>query len=376
MKYLIVPIAIFTALLSGIQTKAQTAPFAIYSASDSTWGPMCLAPSTIDFYMYGVAGAFNPQIDVVTCAIHYGDGTSDTVNVNVYGDFTYADFWAATQHEYTAPGTYTVYYEAWGTPLSGTTFYYDSLIVSNEIIISDTCGSVSGTAYYDTNNNCVYDAGELPMPNLCIALYEGGQAVAYDYTDADGSYDFDAPINGTYEVQLLSQTFNNVCPGNVQSVGAVPNTSLDFALFCDTAYFDLAGTLSAWQVRPGFDGYLYLFLSNNGCLPQSGTATIVLDPVTTYNGYCSQPNAITANGSTLTIDFAALVGGQDGALFQIGIYTDPAAFLNTQACFLLNVTPTTGDSDPANNSDNYCFTVTNSWDPNDKAVTPANGPDG
>lgn len=367
-----------TALMSLAITEvhAQAQPFGIVSAADSTFGPLCTTPASIDFFIYGWANQFNAQTETVTCAFHYGDGTSDTVTAQLWGDFAGLNFFAYGAHQYTAPGSYTVYYEAWGTA-SGS-FYYDSLIVADEIVISDTCGTIEGTVWYDADNNCQIGVSEPMMESRPIGLFNvgGTQPIAYDYTDANGAYGFYAPMGGNYEVHLLDQSYNNACPGFVQPVGTMPNSGIDFGVFCDSTYFDLAGSLSAWQIRPGFNGNLYLYINNLGCLPQSGTATITLDPVVSYNGTCFPQGAITASGNTLTFNFAAISSGQWGSWVHIGVYTDPGAILNTTACFNLSVTPTNGDADLTNNSGTFCFPVTNSWDPNDKAVTPGTGANG
>ena len=48
-------------------------------------------------------------------------------------------------------------------------------------------------------------------------------------------------------------------------------------------------------------------------------------------------------------------------IFQIG----------DSVCIYLNITPTVGDADPSNNSEKFCFPIRNSYDPNDKSVSPA-----
>jgi len=358
------------------QADAQPFPpeFAITSAGDSTWGTLCSSPAPIAFVMEGWAMPFDQQTGEVWCTYHFGDGTSTTVQAYLYGGVVGMNFFSSIDHIYQSPGSYTVKYEVYGT--ANGIDYYDSLIVVNDIIISDTCGTIGGVAFYDQNDNCTMDQGELPLQNIMFGLYENGVLITYDWTNADGDYDFYAPLGGNYEVRLLTAGYTDICPGTAQSVGTVPNTDLHFALSCDADLFDLEGLLSGAGFRPGFDGWLTATAFNNGCLPQSGQLIIELDPITTYNGTSYPQGVVSVSGSTITIDLDALSVVGNGAWFQIGLYTDPGAFLDTQACFDMTITPTVGDADPANNAGTYCFPVTNSWDPNDKAVSPGVGENG
>jgi uncharacterized repeat protein (TIGR01451 family) len=364
-------------LLCGMQIQQANAQmsFGILQASDSTYGPLCSSPAPIDFYMYGWATEFDQGAGTVYCTYHFGDGQSQTVTAQLYGDFAGLNFFSSAQHVYAAPGNYTVMYEVYGTVTGGGS-YYDSLIVQNEIVIADTCGTIGGVTFYDANGNCTFDNGEEALANMSLALVSNGEVVGYDWTNALGEYDFYAPVGVNYEVQLLTQGYTDVCPGTVQNVGGLPNTGLNFAVSCDSNLFDLTGSLSGWGFRPGFDGWLTASVLNNGCLPTSGTLTIELDPITTYNGMAYPQGAVTVVGSTVTIDFGQLSVLNNSTWFQIGLYTDPSAIVDSLVCFDLAVSPTDGDSDVSNNTGTYCFEVRNSWDPNDKAVSPSVGENG
>ncbi|MBK7966792.1 MAG: T9SS type A sorting domain-containing protein [Bacteroidetes bacterium] len=76
------------------------------------------------------------------------------------------------------------------------------------------------------------------------------------------------------------------------------------------------------------------------------------------------------NGDTLLYsipDFGAVNFYND---FRFLVQTDTLAQLNDQVCFNVLVTPVAGDNNPANNYYSHCFTVVNSYDPNDKQVSP------
>jgi hypothetical protein len=78
----------------------------------------------------------------------------------------------------------------------------------------------------------------------------------------------------------------------------------------------------------------------------------------------------TVSGNTITWNVADF--GTTNALmdFNIIVQTDTLAQAGQQVCFTVHITPTSGDNNPANNTFDYCFTVTNSYDPNEKEVYP------
>lgn len=362
----ILPLFIFISMALG--SKAQQA-FEMTYATDSTWGALCTAPQQIDFICGGNAFVFDPfGTDTVWVNFNFGDGSDTTVASWLFGDFTGANFFAQAFHTYQSPGNYSVQYTAWGT--TGGNFYSDTLLVYDEIIISDTCGTVEGVVYLDDNNNCMFDAGEEVLPNTYVNIQHNGQWMGADYTDANGEYHFEVPVNLTYDVELYTQGFTNVCPSNLLNVTTVPSADNDFGVYCDTVQFDLAGALSGWAFRPGLIGYLSPHVWNNGCLPQDGQIKLLLDPLVTFS-YDWPMNSVTWSGDTAIIDFAALSSyNWQSQWFSLGLMVDSTAIIDSLVCFEMWVCPENGDGDITNNYVNQCFPIVNSWDPNDKQVSP------
>ncbi|MFT5279906.1 MAG: putative repeat protein (TIGR01451 family) [Bacteroidia bacterium] len=344
--------------------------FEITWASDSTWGALCTAPQEIEFIAGGWAGPFDPfGTDSVYVSFNFGDGSETTVASYLYGDFAGANFFASAFHTYSSPGNYTVQYIAYGAT-NGASFA-DTVLVVDEIIISDTCGSVEGLVYVDDNNNCMHDPGEPVLPNVYVNAQQNGNWMDADYTDANGMYHFDLPIGQTFDVELYTNGFTNVCPSTLLSVSTIPSDDNDFGVYCDTVQFDLTGSLSGWAFRPGLIGYLHPHIWNNGCLPQDGQVKILLDPLTTFVSDWPQ-NSVTMSGDTLIVDFDPLSSyNWQNQYFSFGLMVDSTAILDSLVCFEMWVCPEDGDFDPTNNYIQECFTVVNSYDPNDKQVTPA-----
>ncbi|MBL0054325.1 MAG: T9SS type A sorting domain-containing protein [Bacteroidetes bacterium] len=104
----------------------------------------------------------------------------------------------------------------------------------------------------------------------------------------------------------------------------------------------------------------------------SGAVQIIITGPASYIVTVNGALTPTLNGDTLTYtiaDFGLVDFDND---FQIQVQTDTLAQLGQQVCFEVNVTPTIGDNNPANNTLTHCFTVVNSYDPNLKSVYPVN----
>nr|MBK9652502.1 T9SS type A sorting domain-containing protein [Bacteroidota bacterium] len=107
-------------------------------------------------------------------------------------------------------------------------------------------------------------------------------------------------------------------------------------------------------------------------LSTSGAVQIIITGPATYIGTVNGALTPIVNGDTLTYtipDFGLVDFDND---FQIQVQTDTLAQLGDQVCFEVNVTPTMGDNNVANNTLAHCFTVVNSYDPNLKSVSPVN----
>ena len=368
-------IPLLLALFAYSGTQAQQT-FEITWATDSTWGALCTAPQEIEFICGGWAVPFDPfGTDTVWAYFNFGDGNDTTVATYLYGDLIGANFFGSAFHTYASPGNYSVQYIVYGT--TGGQYYSDSLFVQNEIIISDTCGSVEGLVYVDDNNNCMYDVGEPVLPNVYVNAQQNGNWADADFTDANGMYHFDLPVGQTYDVELYTGGFTNVCPSTNIQVSTIPSDNNDFGVQCDTVQFDLTGSLSGWAFRPGLVGYLNPNVWNNGCLPQSGQVKILIDPITTFvNDW--PLGSVTQSGDTLIIDFSALSSyNWQSQYYSLSLMVDSTAIVDSLVCFEMWVCPEAGDFDPTNNYVYECFPVVNSWDPNDKQVSPAGvGPTG
>lgn len=369
MKQLSLVVFFAIALLMGGTLKAQPSlPLEIVEASDSVWYTPCPAPQTIEMYMYGNASGYNPQ-DLITIQVYFGDGTDTSFTTPVQQSFI-PSFFAWFQHTYQYAGQYTVMYIA-----TGPDNYADTLIHPNEVLIGDTCGNISGVVYIDENSNCQFDQGESPLAYGAVSLSTGGNIVDWAYTNANGEYYFDAPIGQQYNLNFSvngnSQGIIPTCPNSGDIfVGSVPSAGNDFGVECENG-FDLTPYVSGWGFRPGFAAQISVCPRNLHCLPTSGELMLVLnDPLIDYTGAVPPPDNV--SGDTLFWDFTNISNlTYFGNCITVHVNTDTAAQIGDEVCVEALISPVVGDADPSNNMVSECYPVQNSWDPNDKAVSPS-----
>lgn len=150
-------------------------------ASDSTYYN-CSMPLSTNFMVSGNANGYGSN-DSISITIETGDGAVYTqtqpASSQYYGWFN---------HTYTAHGNYTVKYYV---SIPGAS---DSIIKPFEVM-AGVCDTLTGTAFYDQNGNCIMDAGETPLSGFYVGLNNPGENYPSfgDFTDANGDYSIAAP---------------------------------------------------------------------------------------------------------------------------------------------------------------------------------------
>jgi uncharacterized repeat protein (TIGR01451 family) len=338
-----------------------------YFDADSSSLYYCTAPQSAAFMLYGNVTGY-AMTDSFLIEISYGDG----VDTSFYLILNNLYFYSNTDHIYQNPGTYTASLIVTAPDLQTDTAYAQS------ISISSTCGPISGIVYEDINANCIYDSGDILLPNISLTLFNGTQYVAWTNTDSNGVYSFNVPSGSTYEIHVdanngYSSHYTATCPiSGIITVSSIPSSGNDFGLGCPPA-FDLRGNVTGWGFRPGFTTSVCVSAFNQFCNTPNGQIELVLSsnltplPDTAGIGY-------TISGNTVTFPIS---GPEFYWSFCFPVAVSTSAQIGDSACITMNITPTAGDSFPSNNSDVFCFPIRNSWDPNDKNVVPAGvGPQG
>ena len=149
----------------------------------------------------------------------------------------------------------------------------------------------------------------------------------------------------------------------------------NFGYECNTSNTDFYVNGWAAPFGPGFTRPMSINAGTyNYCTSYPATVTLTLDPLLSY---VSTTYGITpaVSGQTLTWNVASL--SQMNALYShMMIYCDPSAVLGDTLCNLAYITYSVTDTNTNNDTANICRIVSNSWDPNDKHVSPYVGAEG
>lgn len=294
----------------------------------------------------------------------YGLGNG-SINLTVTGSappFTF--LWsnsAITEDIYSlSPGNYTVTI----TDNNG-----DCAAYTYTISTTPSYGFIAGYAYSDNNLNCVYDAGDSPLAGY--AVYASNGSTTYmGYTNSIGYYSIWVPT-GSYTINPGTTTNLETACTNIYSVtvgGGTTVTNNNFSYVVPPVYDVCVSTWSTGVV-PGFNGYYYTRVQNNGNQSATGVVYIVLPSIVSY--VSSSPLAAGVSGDTVFWNYTN-IPAYNVQYFYVTFYTPPSAVLGTPVVAYVNATVTNGtDINPACNSYLYTRLITGSFDPNDKTVSPS-----
>lgn len=347
---------------SSDKAKAQVLPgIHITAAGDTIWNTLgCGAPDTIPIYGYGSAGGYLTT-DSALVYIGFGDGTDTTFYTSIAQQY----FYIFLDHIYTQPGVYSLLFIVTGPDGAA-----DTLAVNNTILVGTQCGNITGQVYYDANNDCAFNAGDVAAQWAAVQVMYGGAVIATSYCDANGYYNFSVPTGFTYTVgcSFYNSNLTVNCPaGGTYTVSTLPSTGNDFATGCVTPGFDLSGNLYAWGVRPGLAAFIYPQFWNEGCMPVSGTVTITLPAGVSFVSSNPAPTSVSGQVLTYTVaPYSSYWGYNWGFINHIEVLGDPSLNIGDTLCFTMVIDPIAGDTDPSDNTITTCVPVRNSCDPNEK----------
>ena len=254
---------------------------------------------------------------------------------------------------------------------------------------SDGCPMISnimGEVYVDNNNNCLRDTNELLLHGIPVRLYSGGTILQGFSTDVNGYYSF-ITGNGNFEIRIDTSglPFDIVCPASFYYNSILTpthsvDTLLNFAVQCKPGFdFSIRGVSLIGRFFPGqtmgFDqsvgdpsaGYGFHCATGIGGFVQ----TILSGPVTYVSPMSGALTPSSVNGDTITWninDFALINPSTD---FNFYIHIDTTTTIGDTACFQIYVSPVAGDYSPSNNYLSVCYPARNSYDPNEKYMSPS-----
>ena len=356
-------------LLSMLCTqKANAQVTSITAGFNDSASNYCNTPANTEGYLYwSVQGTPDP-LDSLTIYINYGDGSDLTTKVETQSQGS-----LFVSHTYTTTGNYQI-----SITVTNTNSVVGS-ITGQTYTITNTCATINGTVWLDNDNDCIHDVGEVLLAGHWVRLHN--TTTNYDYyavIDNNGMYHAEVPDGFTYTIEPQSITnYNGVtpyCPVTgvaTQAVSGMGTYTHDFGYSCSSpSVTDFSVFGFASNFRPGFTRPILINAHNNSlCTSYPATVTLELHPLLTYVATTWGP-APTVSGNTLTWNIASLSALTQLAT-QIQVYCDPTAIMNSILCNTAYITyGVVNDTIPANDTVEICAPVNNSYDPNDKDVSP------
>lgn len=246
----------------------------------------------------------------------------------------------------------------------------DTLVTFEVPDLGFTCGTLSGKAYIDVNENCIQNGADPNLPSTVIEVQPGDY---YTLTDGLGQYRINLPM-GTYTVADQNLLYQEHCgvegtPFTISS--GTPNVTRNLA---DTSLsgLDVNVSLSSGAARPGFEVTYAIRVRNLiGVNGGNGTVTYTYDPTLTYLGSSPEPTSIA--GTTLTWNLTNL-GAFGDRSFRPRFQVPPDInLLGVQLEASAVVAMVNMEANTTNNSAEHSVTITGAYDPNDKLAYTSSG---
>jgi uncharacterized repeat protein (TIGR01451 family) len=352
-------------------SKAQLAgPISVFDSLNV----YCSLPATVYFYVSGYQAGPYLSTDSVTMDVAYGDGTSSTTKIAIYS--AGSSYWGIINHTYTLPGQYPVQFMVTWPDNDVDTLIYGPVYIG-------PCGNIEGTIYIDDNADCTYNIGETYLPYTGVVVTDQvGNYYTYGYTDSVGHYSIALPLGVNFDITVSSYILSTAsvdCPvgGSYAIVPSGTTQNYDFGITC-TNQFDLEVSMYGWRFRPGFTGWVNTTVTNNSCYPANNASAILnLDPIVSYSADHWGVPSSSVVGQDVNWNSINASYWSNYHYASTEIFTPLTAQIGDSVCFTFTANPTIGDSNPTNNTTTHCYTVSNSWDPNAKEVSPQGiGPQG
>ena len=264
-----------------------------------------------------------------------------------------------------APGNYTarVHYN----PVSPTCVEDHPFTVQD---LGAICGNVSGTVYFDHDQDCAQDGNDPGIPYRVLTINPGPE---YAITDAAGHYARNL-LTGDYTITATGSDLLQLCPVTSPVPFTIPSGGSVVVDLADSSTIDLDLEAIPYHLpaRPGFTSSIHGWVRNlSGQLSGPVTVTLSIDPVFTL--VSTDPTPTSVVGNVITWDLPNLNSfGHAGVWASVSLPPD-VGLIGTPFTNTLTCTNTLGDAAPANNTSTDTDLITGSFDPNDKAVRTSSG---
>jgi Secretion system C-terminal sorting domain len=209
---------------------------------------------------------------------------------------------------------------------------------------ADQIHQISGHLVIDANDNCIADAGELPLAGWSVGIKFNNKGIRL-LTDANGYYSIFLP-DGDYTIFVQPYNFNfGICnPSNVvvnfNSTTPLSQT-VDFVSFKKTDCSLMQASLGISPVRTCTSATVRAYYRNDGTkVAENATMTVFLDPALTFISASVTPNSVVGNTLFFELgDVAPTQSGTSGKEIQISVATSCNLEIGNQVCMTANVSP-------------------------------------
>lgn len=244
--------------------------------------------------------------------------------------------------------------------------------------------NIEGTAFFDTDSNCIIGTNDVPIKNQKISLYKNGLLDQQAYTNSKGDYDFDTESTGNYITVYSTNAvpFYVACPLSGAYLDTLTTTDSmkydrNFGLNClgtdlaaTSIYCDppRPGSIRTVKIQAGDYAGFFGSVCAQGI---NGTVNITLSGPAQFHSVPAwgiQPSSVNVNVITYTIaDFGTI---DYDSSFNINIAVSILANLGSQINISVAISTNSPETNYSNNLISESFTVVGSFDPNDKSVYP------
>ncbi len=264
-------------------------------------------------------------------------------------------------------------------PANAPTGYYDVVVITyqlplltadtnkliNGFYIEEPTGTLSGTVYFDSNQNGIQDLNEPLMPNQRIQFSPTND---FAFTNSLGEYSY-VVDTGTYTTDFLPQVnFSQTSVPLTYTASIPPSaTGQDFGTYSATYAYNHSSYIYRTRWRCLTTNDLSLIVRNHGYLPTQDRVTLIKSTNLTFVSSTTPPDII--NGDTLTWILPSVAPGTSTNVGGAITFIAPAAGQTVSLQMIDSVFDMAGTFIEVEH-DLYSYMVACAYDPNDKQASP------
>ncbi|HKR06761.1 MAG TPA: T9SS type A sorting domain-containing protein [Bacteroidia bacterium] len=248
----------------------------------------------------------------------------------------------------------------------GAPWIYHTYVLPHGFHVVEADAFISGNVFFDADSNKVLSAGDTGLANERLLLMPDN---VYAFADANGDYTF-GTYNGTHTVSwdplpggfmtLFSDSASYTVTANNNTQGG-----FDFGLRSVNEYYNSEILLSHNLPRCNMNVNYYVHYRNISNHPTNGSIIVGKAPTMTFVSAVPAPTLI--QGDTITWDYANLLPLTPADIQIVFHLPGPGNNIQTQAII---TAVDGGNTIQFADTSIVNPTITCSFDPNDKAVTP------